>query len=159
MTLIVIFAIILSGILAWGAERQWNDSAIGVFSAVLGGLIAVIGQELYRQQEERARRDDALAALRVELEFNIGVQQLSRDEKHRGYSSSAWEQARPFLPQVKPAIADALRAGYERVNMHRQALIVELSHSGHGGVLTEFSRQMLDRFQAALSDREWLQKP
>jgi hypothetical protein len=156
MNLIIMFAVISAAALAWGSENNLNNAAIGVFSATLGGLIAVIGQELHRQQEERAHRDNALSALRVEVKFNIGVQKKTENEKHRAYSSSAWEQARPFIMQIKPTAADALRGAYEQVYMHKQALNWELIHSGHGGALTMLSREIHEQFQRALAESEWL---
>lgn len=154
MLLISLFAalLIISGALALvakAADGGWNAVAT-ILASVVGGLIAVIGQELYRREEGKARENDLLEALRIEVAQNVQISNSGNDEKRRAYSTTAWEAFRPYLLSLNSDVVKLLTEGYSNAYMHRQTLQVELLHTGHGQSLVEFSNNLNIVFSAVI---------
>jgi hypothetical protein len=162
MLLIVLFAalLIISGALAFvakAADGGWNAVAT-ILASVVGGLIAVIGQELCRRLEGNAREKDLLEALRIEVIQNVQISNSGKDEKRRAYSTTAWEAFRPHLLSLNSEIMKLLTEGYSNAYMHRQTLQVELLHTGHGQSLVDFSNNLNIVFTMAINTANWKMK-
>lgn len=162
MTLIIQFAVLLAicaglGAAAWKSDGGWN-AVTTILASVVGGLIAVIGQELHRQEESKSREKDLLEALRVEVAQNIQISKSGNDEKRRAYSTTAWEAFRPHLITLNNDIGKLLAEGFSNAYMHRQTVQVEIIQSGHGQSLVDFSNNLNIAFSAVIPMQEWKKK-
>lgn len=162
MRLIALFAILLViaaalTLVSWKADGGWNAVAT-MLASVIGALIAIIGQELYRQADARTRIQDLLAALRVEVELNLKINGAGKDERRRLYSTSAWDAFRPHLAELNGDVSGLLKEGFSAAYMHRQALQVELIHANQGPALEEFSHILFSRFSAVHPLSDWMKR-
>lgn len=126
-----------------------------IFSAIIGGLIAAISQELYRRQESYERMRELLAALQIEVKLNLRIFKEGRDEKLRTYSVSAWEAVRPHVASLRPEAAELLEAGFGAAYMHRRAVEVELVQANQGPTLVSFSEKVNKNFTDVMAMKEW----
>lgn len=113
-----------------------------------------------RKEEEHARRQSILEALRAEVEFNLKTINSFTDMKLVNFSSSAWEAFRAHIRSLKKDVREPLLTAYCAVAAHQNALAIELKRGSAGpGVLQDNVFLARDNFKKALDVGVWMLTP